>query len=170
MKLTTKRNRWYFWRELFSYMIPMILIVGTIDVFYHFMQCSLHSAEMSAPCDVNRILAAAYWIILFLVIILAIISAKVLRRVKKKIENEFFLSIKSKELFETMNDKKKISDKDAKKTVRSSNKKNWIIELIEKNKNEEDGFEGWEKVSAKKTRKRTVESDKKSKRKKVSKK
>jgi ribosomal protein S21 len=61
---------------------------------------------------------------LFLVIILAIISAKVLRRVKKKIENEFFLSIKSKELFETMNDKKKISDKDAKKTVRSSNKKN----------------------------------------------
>jgi 23S rRNA A1618 N6-methylase RlmF len=69
-----------------------------------------------------------------------------------------------------MNDKKKISDKDAKKTVRSSNKKNWIIELIEKNKNEEDGFEEWEKVSAKKTRKRTVESDKKSKRKKVSKK
>ena len=59
MKLTTKRNRWYFWRELFSYMIPMILIVGTIDVFYHFVQCPLHP-EWSAPCNVNWILGAMY--------------------------------------------------------------------------------------------------------------
>ena len=48
MKLTTKRNRWFFCRELFSYLIPMILIVGTIDVFRGFMICPLHP-EWSAP-------------------------------------------------------------------------------------------------------------------------
>ena len=88
MKLTTKRNRWYFWRELFSYMIPMILIVGTIDVFYHFVQCPLHP-EWSAPCNINWILGAMYWVFLILVIILAIISANKLRKIKKQIENEF---------------------------------------------------------------------------------
>ena len=93
MKLTTKRNWRYFWRELFSYMIPMILIVGTVDVFYHFIQCPLHP-EWSAPCDVNRILAIMYWIFLILVIILAIISAKKLRKVKKQIENEFLEATK----------------------------------------------------------------------------
>ena len=59
MKLTTKRNRWYFWRELFSYMIPMILIVGTIDVFISFMKCPLHP-EWSAPCSVNWIIGIMY--------------------------------------------------------------------------------------------------------------
>ena len=93
MKLTTKRNWRYFWRELFSYMIPMILIVGTVDVFYHFIQCPLHP-EWSAPCDVNWILAIMYWIFLILVIILAIISAKKLRKVKKQIENEFLEATK----------------------------------------------------------------------------
>ena len=88
MKLTTKRNRWFFWRELFLYMIPMILIVGTIDVFYHFVQCPLHP-EWSAPCSVNRLLAAIYGVFLILTIVFAIISAKMLRKVKKQIENEF---------------------------------------------------------------------------------
>jgi len=96
MKLTTKRNRWYFWRELFSYMIPMILIVGTVDVFLHFMQCSYHS-EWSAPCDVIWILAAMYWIFLLLVIILNIVSARRLEKVKKKIENEFLEATKHNE-------------------------------------------------------------------------
>ena len=93
MKLTTKRNRWFFFRELFAYMIPMILIVGTVDVFYNFMRCPLHP-EWSAPCSVNRILAAMYGIFLILVIILAIVSARKLRTVKKQIENEFLEATK----------------------------------------------------------------------------
>ena len=88
MKLTTKRNRWYFWKELFSYMIPMILIVWVVDVFRNFMICPLHP-EWSAPCNVNRIIAAIYWIFLLLTIVLAIISAKMLKKIRKKIENEF---------------------------------------------------------------------------------
>ena len=63
MRLTTKRDRWYFWRELFSYMIPMILIVGTVDMFLSFMQCSIHP-EWSAPCSINWILGAMYGIFL----------------------------------------------------------------------------------------------------------
>ena len=88
MKLTTKRNRWFFCRELFSYLIPMILIVGTIDVFRNFMICPLHP-EWSAPCSVNWIIAAVYGFFLIIVIIFAIISARMLRKVKKKIEEEF---------------------------------------------------------------------------------
>ena len=88
MKLTTKRNRWFFCRELFSYLIPMILIVGTIDVFRGFMICPLHP-EWSAPCSINWIIAAIYGFFLLIVIVLAIISAKMLRKVKKKIEDEF---------------------------------------------------------------------------------
>ena len=88
MKLTTKRDRRYFFRELFAYMIPMILIVGSIDVFYHFMRCSQHP-EWSAPCSINWILAAMYGIFLLITIILAMISANRLRKVKKQIENEF---------------------------------------------------------------------------------
>ena len=91
MKLTTKRNRWYFWRELFSYMIPMILIVGTIDVFISFMRCPLHP-EWSAPCSINWIIAIIYWIFLVLAIILAVISAKMLRKIKKRIEDDFLES------------------------------------------------------------------------------
>ena len=88
MKLTTKRNWRYFFRELFVYMIPMILIVGSIDVFFNFVRCPLHP-EWSAPCSINRILTAMYGIFLLITIVLAIISAKMLRRVKKQIENEF---------------------------------------------------------------------------------
>lgn len=123
MKLTTKRNRWYFWRELFLYMIPMTLIVWTIDVFTSFMKCPLHP-EWSAPCNVNWILAAMYWIFLIIVIILAIISAKTLRKIKKKIENEFLeVTNKSKKsLYENMNNGKK-SEKESKKIKDDGNVK-----------------------------------------------
>ena len=89
MKLTTKRDRWYFWRELFSYMIPMILIVGVVDVFFNFMQCPLHP-EWSAPCRVIWINAAGYGFFLIITIIFENFSARKLKKVKKQIENEFF--------------------------------------------------------------------------------
>ena len=88
MKLTTKRDRWYFWRELFSYMIPMIMIVGVVDVFFNFMQCSVHP-EWSAPCKIIWVNAAGYGFFLIITIIFAIFSARKLRKVKKKIEIEF---------------------------------------------------------------------------------
>ena len=117
MKLTTKRNRWYFWRELFSYMIPMILIVGTIDVFYHFVQCPLHP-EWSAPCSVNWIIGIMYWIPLVLVIILAIISASKLRKIKKQIEKEFL---------ETTQQVREDLEKDVEKSEKSENKNKEIV-------------------------------------------
>ena len=94
MKLTTKRNRWFFWRELFLYMIPMILIVGAVDVFVSFMRCPLHP-EWSAPCSVNWIIAAVYGVFLLLAIIFAIISSRALRKVKKQIETEFTEAIEN---------------------------------------------------------------------------
>ena len=94
MKLTTKRNRWFFWRELFLYMIPMILIVGAVDVFVSFMRCPLHP-EWSAPCSVNRLIAAVYGVFLLLAIIFAIISSRALRKVKKQIEAEFTEAIEN---------------------------------------------------------------------------
>ena len=117
MKLTTKRNRWYFWRELFSYMIPMILIVGTIDVFYHFVQCPLHP-EWSAPCSVNWIIGIMYWIPLVLVIILAIISASKLRKIKKQIEKEFL---------EMTQQVREDLEKDVEKSEKSENKNKEIV-------------------------------------------
>ncbi len=100
MKLTTKRNRWYFWRELFSYMIPIILIVWTVDVFLNLMQCSSHP-EWSVPCSIIRILALIYWTFLVLAIIFAIISANMLRKVKRQIENEFLeATVQSKKLID----------------------------------------------------------------------
>lgn len=115
MKLTTKRNRWYFWRELFSYMIPMILIVGTIDVFHNFMRCPLHP-EWSAPCSVNRIIAAMYGFFLMIVIILAIISARMLRKVKNQIEAEFLQATKENTeiLGETIRNNEESEDKEDK--------------------------------------------------------
>ena len=109
MKLTTKRNRWYFWRELFSYMIPMILIVWTIDVFYHFIQCPLHP-EWSAPCDVNWVLAAIYWVFLIIIIILAVISASMLKKVKRQIENEFLESTTNAKEIEDKAEELKVED------------------------------------------------------------
>lgn len=52
------------------------------------MECSLHP-EYSAPCSVNWIFAVMYGIPLILVIILAVISNKQLKKVNKKIESEF---------------------------------------------------------------------------------
>jgi len=88
MKLTTKRDRWYFRRELFSYMIPMILIVGTIDVFFNFMQCSVHP-EWSAPCSVIWINAVMYGFVFIIIVIFAIFSARKLKKIKKRMESEF---------------------------------------------------------------------------------
>ena len=114
MKLTTKRNRWYFWRELFSYMIPMILIAWALDLFTSFIQCPLHP-EWSAPCSVIWINAVVYWFFLLLAIIFAIISSRKLRKVKKQIENEFIEAANS----SSMNTEKKDSPK-----VRKTSKKN----------------------------------------------
>ena len=78
----------------------MILIVGTIDVFYHFVQCQLHP-EWSAPCSIIRILALIYLTFLVLAIIFAIISANMLRKVKRQIENEFLeATVQSKKLID----------------------------------------------------------------------
>ena len=123
MKLTTKRNRWYFWRELFSYMIPMILIVWTIDVFRSFMICPLHP-EWSTPCSVNWILAAIYGIPLLIVIILEILSAKMLRKVKKQIEKEFLetVSHNKESLDEKSKENVKVEAVEPKKMVVKTNK------------------------------------------------
>lgn len=127
MKLTTKRDWRYFWRELFLYMIPMILIVWTVDVFYHFVRCPLHP-EWSAPCSINWILAALYWVFLLLTIIFALISARILKKVKKQIENEFTESIdnQSKELEIQQKEKsesKKAKSSKPKKTIAKTDKK-----------------------------------------------
>ncbi len=153
MKLTTKRNWRYFWRELFSYMIPMILIVGTIDVFYNFMQCPLHP-EWSVSCNVNWILAAIYGVFLLLTIIFAIISARTLRNIKRQIEEEFFSAIDSEKNNEEILEKE---DKEDKKNKKSDKKDKEIINMIEKNKHEEDDkFEQWIKSKTKKTTKRKI--------------
>ena len=98
-------------------MIPIILIVGTIDVFISFMRCPLHP-EWSAPCSVNWILGIMYWIPLLLVIILAIISASKLRKIKKQIEQEFLDATKQ---------DKEISEKDTKNDKESGNEDVEII-------------------------------------------
>jgi flagellar biosynthesis/type III secretory pathway M-ring protein FliF/YscJ len=67
----------------------MILIVGVVDIFFNFMQCPLHP-EWSAPCSVIWINAAGYGFFSIIAIIFAIFSARKLRKIKKKIENEFF--------------------------------------------------------------------------------
>lgn len=123
MKLTTKMNRWYFWRELFSYMVPLILIVWIIDVFVSFMRCSTHP-EWSAPCSINRIFAIVYGIFLIIIIILAYVSSKMLRKVKKQIENEFTESINNhiqEQIVEDRMNKDKVhEDKVSEKKVKKS--------------------------------------------------
>lgn len=144
MKLTTKRNRWYFWRELFSYMIPMILIVGTIDVFISFMRCPLHP-EWSAPCSINWILAALYWVFLLLTIIFALISARMLKKVKKQIENEFSETVDGYIKEELENEQKK--EKSESKKVKASKPKKIIAKTDKKSD---------KKTTTKKTTKKTV--------------
>lgn len=89
MKLTTKRNRAYFWRELFLYLIPMILIVWSVHTFTSFMQCQWHP-EYSAPCSTSFLVGwVFYGATLLITILLCILSAKRLRKIKKQIEIEF---------------------------------------------------------------------------------
>lgn len=156
MKLTTKRNRWYFWRELFTYMIPMILIVWTIDVFASFIKCPLHP-EYSAPCSVNWIFAAIYGVPLILAIILAVISAKMLKKIKKRIEDDFFTSVKQDE---DNIDAVQHEEKYKKQPNKQYRKKEGIMKMIEENKHEEDDiFEKWVKSKTKKsseTRKKSI--------------
>ena len=132
MKLTTKRNRWFFFRELFAYMIPMILIVGTVDVFYNFMRCPLHP-EWSAPCSINWILAGIYGFFLILIIVCAIISARMLRNVKKQIENEFTKAIDS-NLDNQVKESKKAKTKKviAKKDKKSETRKTVVKKTAKK--------------------------------------
>ena len=139
MKLTAKRDRWYFWRELFSYMIPMILIVGIIDLFFNFMQCPLHP-EYSAPCNIIWINAVGYGVFLIITIIFAIFSAKKLRKIKKRIENEFLEAAnqtanKSEDKIETTEekvDKEKIKTTKPKKIITKSNKKEPTKKVVKK--------------------------------------
>lgn len=131
MKLTTKRDRWYFWRELFSYMIPMILIVGVVDIFFSFMQCSVHP-EWSAPCNIIWINAIGYGIFLVITIIFEIFSARKLRKIKKKIEAEFLEVTKHSE--NKIEDKVEIVEKKSEeiKKVKSTKPKK-IIAKADKN-------------------------------------
>ena len=125
-------------------MIPMILIVGTVDVFYHFVQCPLH-LEWSAPCTVNWFLAVIYGIFLLMSIIFSVISARMLRNIKKQIENDFFSSIKPKDRTDNIGLNKKVSNKKYRKNKR-------IVEMIEENKHEDDDFKKWVKSKTNKTK------------------
>lgn len=69
-------------------MIPMILIVWTVDVFFNFMQCPLHP-EYSAPCNIIWMNAIGYGLFLVITVIFAFFSARKLKNVKKRIETEF---------------------------------------------------------------------------------
>lgn len=72
------------------------------------MICPLHP-EWSAPCSVNRIYGGMYGIVLITIIILAIIASKMLRKVKKKIENEYVGNTPRCEKIKEKSEKKKKS-------------------------------------------------------------
>lgn len=152
MKLTTKRYLRYFWRELFTYMIPMILIAGSIDVFYNFMRCPLHP-EWSAPCSLNRILAAMYGIFLLITIILAIISKRKLRNIKKQIENGFTESVDS--CVETKKSEEEIEEAEEKENTNKKESKPKKI-IVKKDKKSEKKDTTDKKVSKKTTTKKTT--------------
>ena len=84
-------------------MIPIVLIIWTVDTFISFLQCSSHPGN-SAPCGVNWIIAIIYWLLLIITIVFAIISSSKLRKVKKKIEEEFIdATIKNKKIIDNEN-------------------------------------------------------------------
>lgn len=93
-------------------MIPIVLIIWTVDTFISFMQCSSHPGN-SAPCSVNWIIAIIYWFLLIIAIIFTIISSSKLRKVKKSIEEEFIET--------TIKNKKIIDDED---NIEESNEEN----------------------------------------------
>lgn len=70
------------------YLVPMILIVWTIDIFFSFVQCPLHP-EYSAPCSIIWINAIGYIIFFIIAAIFAVFSAKKLKKVKRRIEDDF---------------------------------------------------------------------------------
>ena len=89
MKLKTKRNRLYFRRELFLYLIPMLFIVGTVDTFSKAVKCGIHP-ERSIPCEYYRWLpAAVYTFCIIISIVLYVIFTKKLHKVKDQIEQAF---------------------------------------------------------------------------------
>ena len=150
------------------YLIPVILIVWTIDVFISFIRCPLHP-EFSAPCSVNRILAVMYWIFLLISIIIALLSNKRLKEVKKKIEDEFMKSVRNRK--ESI--KNEVIDeikKDEKWEPKEVDKSKWSLKS--KNKRIIVKWDSTlkEKSSIKKTSKKTSETKKSSTRKKITKK
>lgn len=150
------------------YLIPVILIVWTIDVFISFIRCPLHP-EFSAPCSVNRILAVMYWIFLLISIIIALLSNKRLKEVKKKIEDEFMKSVRNRK--ESI--KNEVIDeikKDEKWEPKEVDKSKWSLKS--KNKRIIVKWDSTlkEKSSINKTSKKTSETKKSSTRKKITKK
>ena len=150
------------------YLIPVILIVWTIDVFISFIRCPLHP-EFSAPCSVNWILAVMYWIFLLISIIIALLSNKRLKEVKKKIEDEFMKSVRNRK--ESI--KNEVIDeikKDEKWEPKEVDKSKWSLKS--KNKRIIVKWDSTlkEKSSIKKTSKKTSETKKSSTRKKITKK
>lgn len=149
MKLTTKRDWRYFRRETFTYMIPIILIVWTINVFFTFMQCPLHP-EYSAPCNIIWINAAVYWLFLIITIIFAIFSSKKLKNVKKKIEVEF---LKTTRTNENLQKKESVNTEENIEKVKETKPRKIIIK---KNKKSEKKDTTDKKISKKITTKKTT--------------
>ncbi len=147
-------------------MIPMILIAGSVDVFYHFIQCPLHP-EWSAPCEVNWIFAIMYGFFLVIVIILAIISTKKLKKIKEKNKSEFLGATVTNDItIEQKNKTKKKSNwNNAKKLAETKN----AIKNVLKSKriivNSESALNG--KFTAKKNAKNSTAVKETSTRKKV---
>jgi len=134
-------------------MIPMILIAGSIDVFYNFMRCPLHP-EWSAPCSLNWILAAMYGIFLLVTIILAIITKRKLRKIKKQIENEFTESVDS--YIETKKSEEEIEESEETKedTKKKETKPRKII--VKKDKKSENKDTNDKNISKKTTTKKVL--------------
>ena len=78
-------------------------------------------------------------------IIFSVISARMLRNIKKQIENDFFSSIKPKDRTDNIGLNKKVSNKKYRKNKR-------IVEMIEENKHEDDDFKKWVKSKTNKTK------------------
>lgn len=116
MKLKTKRNRLYFRRELFLYLIPMLFIVGSVDTFSKAVKCGIHP-ERSISCELYRWLpAAVYAFCIIISIVLYVIFARKLHKVKEQIEQEFQESVEHEE--NKKNEKiKELKDSKPKKNI-----------------------------------------------------
>lgn len=132
-------------------MIPIILIVWTINVFFTFMQCPLHP-EYSAPCNIIWINAAIYWLFLIITIVFAIFSSKKLRNVKKKIEVEFLKTTHANENLQKKESLKENSEENIEKAEETRPRK--II--VKKNKKSENKDTTDKKASKKIATKKTT--------------